>query len=130
MVDVVNAIADKKALFTFLKTYLTGKNAPAFPKDSAEVQDKLNYLFTLTPEYFIGAISAYEIKNAADTKKRIEDEMKLVQDDSKQGLDMNIYGNGKEFTEEGMIQYYSEKRGGIYHSFAKVGAPKQHQEES
>jgi hypothetical protein len=29
-----------------------------------------------------------------------------------------------------MIQYYSEKRGGIYHSFAKVGAPKQHQEES
>ena len=31
-------------------------------------------------------------------------------------LDRTIYGDGKEFTEEGIIKYYTEKLGGQNHS--------------
>jgi len=36
-------------------------------------------------------------------------------------LDLRKYGNGKEFTEDGIILYYYEKLGGLNHSFAKQG---------
>ena len=42
--------------------------------------------------------------------------------DNTKGLDLTIYGDGTNFTEAGIIRYYSEKLGGVNHSYAKQKA--------
>jgi len=95
------------------------------PDDTADEQDKLEYFFTLDPQYVIGAIATYQIKNASTIKTDTKNDMKAAKDpaDNTKGLDLTVYGDGTEITEEGTIKYLGEKLGGINHSYRSSQTP-------
>jgi len=70
----------------------------------------------------IGAFATWKIKTDTDEKRKIEEEMKNVKDANNIPLSKDKetgYGDGTKFTDEGIIKYYSEKKGGVKHSYQK-----------
>ncbi|CAG8462846.1 16707_t:CDS:2 [Funneliformis caledonium] len=73
-------------LITELRTYLSDKSEILdFPSDTTDKQDKLNYYFTLDPEYVITALVTYNVKHNANNIKKEEllTEMKEKKDGDK-----------------------------------------------
>jgi len=120
--DIINNLPDKAPFFAELKTYLTGKTGiPNPPVDSADEQDKLNYYFTLSPEHVIRVFSAFRIKTNAKEKADTKAEMEKAKDSKGILLskDKNTgYGDGKNFTDDGIVKYHSEKIGGVNHNYS------------
>ncbi|CAJ0646496.1 25_t:CDS:2 [Entrophospora sp. SA101] len=120
--SIVNDLDDFEPFFTHLKDYLKDKKGiPPFPEDNVAEQDKLNYFFTLSPQYVIGAVADYHIKTDNAKKEEIETEMRADRNpaDKTKSLDWNIYGDGVSPTEAGTKKYYFKKLSGINHSYAK-----------
>ncbi|CAJ0625961.1 3106_t:CDS:2, partial [Entrophospora sp. SA101] len=95
--SIVNDLDDFEPFFTHLKDYLKDKKGiPPFPEDNVAEQDKLNYFFTLSPQYVIGAVADYHIKTDNAKKEEIETEMRADRNpaDKTKSLDWNIYGDG------------------------------------
>ncbi|CAG8473873.1 14671_t:CDS:10 [Ambispora leptoticha] len=114
--------SDKDIFFTELKTYVTDKGLTSFPGDTADRQDKINYYFVeLGPEHVIGFRAAYEIKHDNSKKDTLITEMKGKKDnDVPLDVSTSGYGDGNDYTEAGVIKYYSEELGGVNHSYKKI----------
>jgi hypothetical protein len=73
----------------------------------------------------ISIISEEELKADSNLKAGILQKMKDYKDSKDQLilLDRTIYGDGKEFTEAGIIKFYTEKLGGQDHALKKYEKP-------
>ncbi|CAG8700742.1 9685_t:CDS:2, partial [Funneliformis caledonium] len=69
------------------------------------------------PEIVVETIALQELKADSNLKVGILNEMKKFKEDQKGliRLDLSVYENGEEFSEEGIIKYYAEKLGGQDH---------------
>ncbi|CAG8541343.1 10104_t:CDS:10 [Diversispora eburnea] len=111
----------------YLKENLSTKpDLPKFPTDNVPDQQKLDWFWSLDPEIVIGTIASQELVADSSLKDTTLTEMKAAKDGDKV-LDSSKYKKDDkgEFTEEAISLYYSEKLGGINHSFSKTEEPKE-----
>ncbi|CAI2182303.1 17198_t:CDS:2, partial [Funneliformis geosporum] len=115
----VNNLEDKTPFFTELRTYIEGKSgAPTPPPSTADEYEMLDYYYTLSPEYLIGSRAVYEIKHDSTLKESQLNKMKAEKDGDKPlDISKSGYGNGKEYTEDGIAKFYSEELGHKKHSY-------------
>ena len=92
------------------------------PQANANNQEWLDWFFTRDPEIVVETIALQELEVDSKLKEQILKEMEDYKDGGKR-LDKSKYGDGKEFTEEGIIKYYTEKLGGQNHSKKKYEKP-------
>jgi hypothetical protein len=73
----------------------------------------------------VGTIALHELKGDNNLKAQILQKMKDYKDskDKLILLDRTIYGDGKEFTEAGIIKFYTEQLGGQDHALKKYEKP-------
>jgi len=118
--DIINDLPDKTPFFAEVKTYLAGKTGVTPPPaDNVDEQDKLNHYFTLSPEHFFGIYSVWKLKTDSAEKENTKKEMEKAKDSEGTLLSKTVYGDGKEYTDKGIIKYYAEKLGGVKHDFSK-----------
>ena len=95
------------------------------PDKNDKDHDWLDWFFTRNPEVVVGTIALQELKADSNLKKQILKEMEDYKEDQKGlvRLDLSVYGDGKEFSEDGIIKYYTEKLGGQNHVQKKYESP-------
>jgi hypothetical protein len=73
----------------------------------------------------IGTIALQELKADSNLKAQILREMEDYKDskDKLILLDRTVYGDGQEFSEAGIVQFYAEKLGGQQHAKRKYEQP-------
>ena len=122
--DKVNEGKIKKPDFVkYLRENFSTK--PDWPGDNAGERMVLDWFFTQNPKTVIETIASQELKADSNLKERILAEMKDYKDSKDKLILLNrtVYGDGQEFTEEGIIKYYAEKLGGQNHAMKKYEKP-------
>jgi hypothetical protein len=79
----------------------------------------------LDPETVIKTIALKELEADSNLKAQILNEMKKFKEDQKGliRLDLSVYGDDKDFSEEGIVRYYYEKLGGRNHARRSMKKP-------
>jgi hypothetical protein len=97
---------------------------PIYPKDGKE-NEKLTWFFTLYPSKVIKTTSAFSLTDNTE-KERVKAEMNSKKDTNNLPLSKKEYGNGKEFTDEGMVKFLYEEELSLSHKYALDQTPKRH----